>query len=267
MVHGQDLAEGYGQVYLRLALNPKYPLADKGWKSQYVFPAGHRSTDPRFGEICRHHLDPSPINKAIAKAIRPTGIRKAGQCAYVPAQLRHTSPATRYGHSHHPGPAGTRARQHHHDLHPRPAARRPRSHEPTGRPRHRVLTPSHPRSSSAVSHRDGYGALAHGPRRVARDVRCDEPAALDQEISLGRRIRCVRSIVSVSAMSAWRGAHRFARAYVRTKFLNRAIERSRTGALNPRRRGDTRHRSSRFLRCKLQRGIGTPPCQPSSRAA
>ena len=76
MVHGQDLAEGYGQVYLRLALNPKYPLADKGWKSQYVFPAGHRSTDPRFGEICRHHLDPSPINKAIAKAIRPTGIGK-----------------------------------------------------------------------------------------------------------------------------------------------------------------------------------------------
>ena len=34
------------------------------------------------------------------------------------------------------------------------AARRPWRHAPTGRPRHRVLTPSHSRSSSTVSHQD-----------------------------------------------------------------------------------------------------------------
>jgi len=31
------------------------------------FPAQKLSTDPRTGIVRRHHLDPSPINKAIAK--------------------------------------------------------------------------------------------------------------------------------------------------------------------------------------------------------
>ena len=68
VVHGQDLAEGHGQVYL--------PHADKDWRWQYIFPAGHRSTDPRSGQTRRHHLEPRPINKAIAKAIRQAGIGK-----------------------------------------------------------------------------------------------------------------------------------------------------------------------------------------------
>ena len=76
VVHGQDLEEGYGQVYLPHALARKYPHADKDWRWQYVFPAGHRSTDPRSGQTRRHHLDPSPINKAIAKVVRQTGISK-----------------------------------------------------------------------------------------------------------------------------------------------------------------------------------------------
>ena len=76
VVHGQDLAEGDEQVYLPHALARKYPHADKDWRWHYVFPAGHLSTDPRSGQIRRHHLDPSPINKAIAKTIRQTGIGK-----------------------------------------------------------------------------------------------------------------------------------------------------------------------------------------------
>ena len=75
-IHEQDLEEGHGQVYLPHALARKYPHADKDWRWQYVFPAGHRSIDPRSGQTRRHHLDPSPINKAIAKAIRLTGIGK-----------------------------------------------------------------------------------------------------------------------------------------------------------------------------------------------
>ena len=76
VVHGQDLEEGDGQVYLPHALARKYPHADKDWRWQYVFPAGHRSSDPRSGQTRRHHLDPSPINKAIAKVVRQTGISK-----------------------------------------------------------------------------------------------------------------------------------------------------------------------------------------------
>ena len=76
MIHGQDLEDGYGQVYLPHALARKYPHADKDWRWQYVFPAGRRSTDPRSGQTRRHHLDPSPINKAIAKVLRQTGISK-----------------------------------------------------------------------------------------------------------------------------------------------------------------------------------------------
>ena len=74
VVHGQDLEEGYGQVCLPHALARKYPHADKDWRWQYVFSAGHRSTDPRSGQTRRRHLDPCPINKAIVKAVRQTGI-------------------------------------------------------------------------------------------------------------------------------------------------------------------------------------------------
>ena len=68
-----------------------------------------------------------------------------------------------------------RGHQYHHDLHSRPAARWPRSHEPTGRPRHRVLTPSHPRSSSAVPHGDNHDVLAHDPRYSERRGACQRP--------------------------------------------------------------------------------------------
>ena len=76
VIHEQDLDEGHGRVYLPHALARKYPHADKDWRWQYVFPAGHRSIDPRSGLTRRHHLDPSPINKAIAKAVRQTGVGK-----------------------------------------------------------------------------------------------------------------------------------------------------------------------------------------------
>ena len=76
VIHEQDLEEGYVQVYLPHALARKYPRADKVWRWQYVFPAGHRSVDPRSGQTRRHHLDPSPINKAIARVVRQTGIGK-----------------------------------------------------------------------------------------------------------------------------------------------------------------------------------------------
>ncbi len=76
LIHEQDLKGGYGEVYMPYALARKYPKASKKWQWQYVFPAGRISPDPRTGVERRHHLDPSPINKAIASAVRQAGIDK-----------------------------------------------------------------------------------------------------------------------------------------------------------------------------------------------
>ena len=76
IVHEGDLANGYGEVYLPHALARKYPNATRKWQWQYVFPSQSLSTDPRTGIVRRHHLDPSPINKAIAKAVRTAGVQK-----------------------------------------------------------------------------------------------------------------------------------------------------------------------------------------------
>ena len=40
-IHEQDLANGYGAVYLPDALERKYPNANKEWGWQYVSPADH----------------------------------------------------------------------------------------------------------------------------------------------------------------------------------------------------------------------------------
>ncbi|XOF33595.1 MAG: integron integrase [Candidatus Electrothrix sp. YB6] len=76
LLHGRDLAQGYGEVYLPYALERKYPGAAKEWHWQYVFPAAKISTDPRTGVIRRHHLDPSSVNKAIKTAVKKAGVDK-----------------------------------------------------------------------------------------------------------------------------------------------------------------------------------------------
>ena len=75
-LHQQDLAQGYGAVYLPHALARKYPKAAKEWGWQYVFPARTLSLDPRSGLTRRHHVDPSVVNKAIKVAVRRTGLTK-----------------------------------------------------------------------------------------------------------------------------------------------------------------------------------------------
>jgi len=75
-IHGRDLAEGFGTVYLPHALSRKYPHAEKEWQWQYVFPSSRLSIDPRSGITQRHHIDQSVINKAIKQAVRQAGIVK-----------------------------------------------------------------------------------------------------------------------------------------------------------------------------------------------
>ena len=84
-LHEQDLAQGYGAVYLPDALARKYPNAGKEWGWQYVFPASSLSQDPRSGVTRRHHLHESSLQKAIKEAARLAGIVKP----VGPHTLRH----------------------------------------------------------------------------------------------------------------------------------------------------------------------------------
>lgn len=76
ILHEQDLAHGYGEVFLPYSLGRKYPNAGREWGWQYVFPSRQLSTDPRSGKVRRHHVDPSVVNKAIKAAARTLGLKK-----------------------------------------------------------------------------------------------------------------------------------------------------------------------------------------------
>ena len=79
-LHLDDLAAGYGEVFLPYALAVKYPNAPTMWAWQYVFPAASLSTDPRSGVRRRHHVSQSAIQKAVRDAIRKAGISKHASC-------------------------------------------------------------------------------------------------------------------------------------------------------------------------------------------
>ena len=86
LLHQEDLAAGFGKVYIPEALARKYPNADVeiGW--QFVFPARNRSTDPRSGAVCRHHVLESGLQKAVKVSICKAGISKRASCH----TLRHS---------------------------------------------------------------------------------------------------------------------------------------------------------------------------------
>ena len=85
-LHVEDLAAGYGDVYLPHALDRKYPSAGREWAWQYVFPAADRSVDPRSGAIRRHHVGDQAIQRAMRQAVRDAGIAKPA----TPHTLRHS---------------------------------------------------------------------------------------------------------------------------------------------------------------------------------
>jgi integron integrase len=81
-----DLALGYGAVYLPFALERKYPNAKREWKWQYLFPAKQRSIDPRSKEVRRHHLDDGVLQRSLKQATRSAKIDKNVSCH----TLRHS---------------------------------------------------------------------------------------------------------------------------------------------------------------------------------
>lgn len=80
ILHAEELEAGHGTVYLPNALARKNPAAATSWGWQYVFPAMSRSTDPRSGEIRRHHVSESAVQKVVTAAVRKAGITKHGSC-------------------------------------------------------------------------------------------------------------------------------------------------------------------------------------------
>lgn len=79
-LHEKDLAQGFGEVYLPYAFARKSAGAPRSWSWQYVFPSPRRSTDPRSGEVRRHHLSESVLQKAVRDAVRGAGVHKPGSC-------------------------------------------------------------------------------------------------------------------------------------------------------------------------------------------
>ena len=79
-IHDKDLAAGFGEVFLPDGLRRKYPGAEKDWGWQWIFPAGHRSRDPRSGVERRHHIHESVIQRAVRQAVLDLGISRRASC-------------------------------------------------------------------------------------------------------------------------------------------------------------------------------------------
>ena len=79
-LHDGDLLKGNGRVYLPEALIRKYRNAASEFRWQYLFPAKKLSTDPRSGNIQRHHVIESGLQKAVKSAVGLTGINKRISC-------------------------------------------------------------------------------------------------------------------------------------------------------------------------------------------
>jgi integron integrase len=73
-LHDEDLAAGYGAVWLPDALVVKYPGAarEKAW--QYLFPSATLAVDPLSSIVRRHHVSDSSLQRALKTAIRKAGM-------------------------------------------------------------------------------------------------------------------------------------------------------------------------------------------------
>ena len=79
-LHEGDVNEGHGYVDIPKALRRKSPLAARDLSWQYVFPATRRTVDAEMGEARRYHLHESAVQRAVAEAVRRSGINKRASC-------------------------------------------------------------------------------------------------------------------------------------------------------------------------------------------
>lgn len=84
--HDADLSRGEGAVALPDAIARKFPSAPTEWIWQWVFPATRTYADRETGEIRRHHLHESVVQRAVRAAAVAAGISKPA----TPHTLRHS---------------------------------------------------------------------------------------------------------------------------------------------------------------------------------
>jgi integron integrase len=84
--HERDAARGRGCVALPDALARKYPGAAGEWGWQWVFPATSHYRDRETGQLRRHHLHESVIQRAVKEAARRARLTKPATCH----TLRHS---------------------------------------------------------------------------------------------------------------------------------------------------------------------------------
>jgi integron integrase len=85
-LHGTDLEAGLGSVALPHALDRKNHAASRLWGWQWVFPAQRHHLDLPTGQIRRHHLHETVVQRAFTEAVRASGIPKPATCH----TLRHS---------------------------------------------------------------------------------------------------------------------------------------------------------------------------------
>lgn len=72
----QDMGRGVLGAALPHALGRKLPNADREWAWQYVFPATRPYREVTTGVRRRHHLHETVIQRAVAEAVRASGVPK-----------------------------------------------------------------------------------------------------------------------------------------------------------------------------------------------
>jgi integron integrase len=75
-MHARDVARGAGWVELPNALGRKFPNAGREWPWQWVFPATRTYRDRDSGQLRRHHLHESVLQRAVRRAVVEAGIGK-----------------------------------------------------------------------------------------------------------------------------------------------------------------------------------------------
>ena len=79
-VHKADSIKDVGTTNIPYALERKYPNIAKEWYWCYVFPSTKTVVDKNTGEVKRHHLNESVLQRAVKKAIKLAKVEKHGGC-------------------------------------------------------------------------------------------------------------------------------------------------------------------------------------------
>lgn len=79
-LHTEDVAQGFGEVYMPPALARKYPSAMREPAWQFLIPATRIGADPATGVLRRHHLHHTAVTKALRKARKIAGVHKHVTC-------------------------------------------------------------------------------------------------------------------------------------------------------------------------------------------